>query len=164
MARLKGRSLGWLVRFGLVAASSELVYLGLYALVLVMRGSPLMAISLAGGFCLLLNSYLHARVTFRVRFAWSLMVGYVLIQLLGYGLGVAVTMALATMKVGTLAIAVISWIVWGLTSLMFTPLLYSSPGAAVVDRLSLGRNNDRASGRPNRSGSRRNQEQAHRRP
>ena len=151
MARLKGRSLGWLVRFGLVAASSELVYLGLYALVLVMRGSPLMAISLAGGFCLLLNSYLHARVTFRVRFAWSLMVGYVLIQLLGYGLGVAVTMALAHLKVGTLAIAFIPYAVWGLTSLLFTPLLYASPREAVVNRLDPRRHHGGPSGRANRN-------------
>lgn len=55
-------------------------------------GTPtLVAITVAGGICLLLNAVLHARISFRVRFQRQLLLHYLLIQaaclLLALGLG-----------------------------------------------------------------------------
>ena len=41
-----------------------------------------MAITLAGGLCLLINAVLHARISFRVRFHWRLLRDYLLVQAL----------------------------------------------------------------------------------
>jgi putative flippase GtrA len=72
-----------LLRYLLVGGSGELLYLGLFAMVVRSGLSNMVAISLAGGICLVFNAVLHARVSFRVRFSRSLLVRYLAIQALG---------------------------------------------------------------------------------
>jgi len=72
-----------LLRFLLVGGSGELLYLGLFALAVRSGLSNMVAISLAGGICLVFNAVMHARVSFRVRFSRSLLVSYLAIQSLG---------------------------------------------------------------------------------
>jgi putative flippase GtrA len=72
-----------LLRYLLVGGSGELLYLGLFALAVRSGLSNMVAISLAGGICLVFNSVMHARVSFRVRFSRSLLVRYIAIQSLG---------------------------------------------------------------------------------
>ena len=72
-----------LLRFLLVGGSGELLYLGLFALAVRAGLSNMVAISLAGGICLVFNAVMHARVSFRVRFSRSLLVRYIAIQSLG---------------------------------------------------------------------------------
>jgi putative flippase GtrA len=72
-----------LLRYLLVGGRGELLYLGLFAMVVRSGLSNMVAISLAGGICLVFNAVLHARVSFRVRFSRSLLVRYLAIQALG---------------------------------------------------------------------------------
>lgn len=80
-----------LVRFVLVGGCGEILYLVLFAVASRAGASTLVAITLAGGVCLLLNAVLHARISFRVRFHWRLLRDYLLVQglclLLALGLG-----------------------------------------------------------------------------
>jgi len=72
-----------LLRFLLVGGSGELLYLGLFALAVRAGLFNMVAISLAGGICLVFNAVMHASVSFQERFSRSLLVRYLAIQSLG---------------------------------------------------------------------------------
>ncbi|MFZ9753944.1 MAG: GtrA family protein [Cyanobium sp.] len=128
-----------LVRFLLVGGFGELLYLGLYLLVLqvtAQQAAP--AIAIAGGISLLVNAVLHARVSFRVPFSGGLLLRYVAIQLLCLGLSVALGALLQRLGLPSPVIGLISGLAWTITSFVLTRRSYQTsslrPQPAAADR------------------------------
>ena len=136
LARLADSSL---VRFALVGGFGELLYLGLYALIWQLGGhqAPL-AIGLAGAICLVVNSLLHARVSFRVAFSGALLLSYAAIQLLCLALSVALGAQLQRFGLPGLWIAILSGLAWTVTSFLLTRRSFQAGrlrrGPAAADR------------------------------
>lgn len=122
------RSLPWfrftVVRFGLVGALGELLYLLLYGLFLTLTNHTATTLALAGGICILVNAYTHSRITFRVKFNWRLMTGYLQIQLLGFGLAFLAGVMLERLNIGKWWIALITYTLWTAMSYLLTSTLY----------------------------------------
>jgi len=117
------------LRFLLVGACSEVLYLALYALIVGLGGSSGLAIALAGGVCLLLNGFLHARFSFRVRYHWRLQLDYLLIQLLGLALALASGSLLQRLGWPPALIGPATLVPWAATSFLLTRWRYRRRGA-----------------------------------
>jgi putative flippase GtrA len=122
-----------LLRYLLVGGSGELLYLGLFALAVRAGLSNMVAISLAGGICLVFNAVMHARVSFRVRFSRSLLVRYIAIQ----SLGMLVSLLTAAMLErlprpfsSSLVVGLASYGSWSALSFGLTRAAYRRSGAA----------------------------------
>ena len=125
-----------LVRFGIVGLLGEALYFLLYGLFISLTGSTSSSLALAGGICILVNAYSHSRITFRVRFSGRLLLGYVQIQILGFGLAFLSGLALEHAGAGKWLIALITYLLWSIASFLLTRLLYSDQGArAKLDRV-----------------------------
>jgi len=135
-ARLRGSSL---VRFLLVGGFGELLYLGLYGLMLQLtaqRAAP--AIAIAGSVSLLVNAVLHARVSFRVAFRVALLLRYALIQVLCLGISVALGAQLQRLGFSVLVVGVLSGAAWTVTSFVLSRRYFQAgalrPAPAATDR------------------------------
>jgi putative flippase GtrA len=114
------------VRFGFVALLGEAFYFLLYGLVLTLTNSTSATLAIAGGICLLLNAYIHSRVTFRVRFSRKLLIGYLLIQLIGFILSFIVGLALEKSGTDKWVIAFVTYAIWAAISFLLTKIVYGS--------------------------------------
>lgn len=112
------------VRFGIVALVGEALYFFLYALFLSLTGNTATTLALAGGLCIVVNAYSHSRITFRVEFSWGLLMGYLLIQLLGFALAFLLGLALEKAGASQLLIAFATYAIWASLSYLLTRLLY----------------------------------------
>jgi putative flippase GtrA len=112
------------VRFGIVGLLGELLYLLLYAIFISLTNHTASTLALAGGICILVNSYSHSRITFRVKFGWKLMLGYLQIQLLGFGLAFISGLALEKFGASKWLIALLTYTLWTMTSYFLTSTLY----------------------------------------
>ncbi len=112
------------VRFGIVSLLGEGLYFLLYGLFLTLTGSTSSTLALAGGLCILVNAYSHSRITFRVRFSKRLLMGYLLIQLFGFGLAFLSGLALEQAGTGKWWIALITYVLWSTASFILTRVLY----------------------------------------
>lgn len=118
------------LRFLVVGACSEALYLILYALILKLGGGSLLAIALAGTICLGLNGFLHARISFRVRFRWSLMREYMLIQSLCLGLALGSGALMQRLGWSQAVIGLATLLLWAGTSFLLTRWRYRRGEAA----------------------------------
>lgn len=117
------------VRFGLVGLISEALFFIIYGTIISLSSSnSSLALGIAGGVCILVNSYAHSRVTFRVSFRYRLLAGYLLIQLAGYGIAFALGIALARIKMNSWLIAIITYTVWTVLSFLLTRSLFLKGG------------------------------------
>ena len=114
------------VRFGLVALFGEALYFLLYGLLLSVTNSTSMTLAIAGGICILVNAYIHSRVTFRVQFSWKLLLGYLQIQLVGFVLAFFIGLALERAGTDKWFIALITYIIWAGLSFILTKIVYRS--------------------------------------
>lgn len=114
------------VRFGLVALFGEALYFILYGLLLALTDSTSMTLAIAGGICILVNAYIHSCVTFRVKFSWKLLIGYLQIQLAGFVLAFFIGLALEGAGTGKWLIALITYVVWAGLSFILTKIVYRS--------------------------------------
>jgi putative flippase GtrA len=122
-----------LLRFLLVGGSGELLYLGLFALAVRSGLSNMVAISLAGGICLVFNAVMHARVSFRVRFSRSLLVRYLAIQALGLLVSLLTAAMLERLPKpfsSSLVVGLASYGAWSALSFGLTRAAYRRSGAA----------------------------------
>lgn len=108
------------IRFLLVGAVGELIYLALYALASQAGLGTMAAITLAGGVCLGLNAFLHARISFRVTYRWSLLRDYLAVQLLCLALALGAGALLERLGVSRPVIAVTTMVLWGGISFLLT--------------------------------------------
>ena len=108
------------LRYLLVGALGEVIYLALYAIATQGGLSTLAAITLAGGVCLVLNAYLHARISFRVRYHWSLLRDYLAVQLLCLALALGAGALLERLGTSQSLIALVTLVLWGGTSFLLT--------------------------------------------
>jgi len=114
-----------IVRFGVVGLLSEALFFIIYGIVLSLsRNNTSLALGIAGGICILVNSYAHSRVTFRVRFRYRLLIGYFLIQLVGYATAFALGIALEKKNMDSWLIAIITYTVWTVLSFLLTRSLF----------------------------------------
>ena len=118
-----------LVRFGIVGLLGEGLYFLLYGLFISLTGSTSSSLALAGGICILVNAYSHSRITFRVRFSGRLLLGYVQIQFLGFGLAFLSGLALEYAGTSKWLIALITYLLWSVASFLLTRLLYGDQSA-----------------------------------
>ena len=116
------------VRFGIVGLLGELLYLLLYGIFLGLTNRTATTLALAGSICILVNAYNHSRITFRVKFSWRLMLGYLQIQLLGFGLAFISGLALEKLGAGKWLIALLTYTLWTVTSYFSTSTLYQKEG------------------------------------
>ncbi|MEY4353598.1 MAG: hypothetical protein RLZZ609_1839 [Cyanobacteriota bacterium] len=116
------------VRFGIVGLLGELLYFLLYGIFLGLTNHTATTLALAGGICILVNAYSHSRITFRVKFSWRLMLGYLQIQLLGFGLAFISGLALEKLGTGKWLIALLTYTLWTVTSYFLTSTLYQKEG------------------------------------
>jgi putative flippase GtrA len=114
-----------IVRFGVVGLFSEALFFIIYGIVLSLsRSNTSLALGIAGGICILVNSYAHSRVTFRVRFGYRLLIGYFLIQLVGYATAFALGIALEKVNADSWIIAIVTYSVWTVLSFLLTRSLF----------------------------------------
>lgn len=113
------------IRFGIVSLFSEALYFILYGLVLrLSNNDSSMALAIAGCICIIVNSYVHSRVTFRVKFRLKLLLGYVMIQVLGFLISFPIGVALKRLDTGKWLIAIITYTLWAGISFVLTRILY----------------------------------------
>jgi putative flippase GtrA len=116
------------VRFGIVALLGEGLYFLLYGLFLTITGSTSSTLAIAGGICILVNAYSHSRLTFRVPFSKRLLLGYMQIQLFGFGLAFFSGLALEQAGTGKWWIALVTYALWSTASFILTRVLYRTQG------------------------------------
>lgn len=109
-----------LVRFVLVGGCGEIFYLVLFAAASRAGASNLVAITLAGGICLLINAVLHARISFRVRFHWRLLRDYLLVQALCLLLALGLGWLLGQLSTPAMLVAVSTVLLWSSLSFLLT--------------------------------------------
>jgi putative flippase GtrA len=122
-----------LLRYLLVGGSGELLYLGLFALGVAAGMTNQLAISLAGGICLVFNAVLHARVSFRVRFSVSLFLRYTAIQALGFLVSLQSAAMLERMPKpfsSPIVVGPVSYAVWAGLSFWLTRAIYRRSSGA----------------------------------
>ena len=108
------------LRFLLVGALGELTYLALFAIASRAGLTTLVAITLAGGICTVLNGFLHARISFRVRFHWRLLRDYLAVQLLCLSLVLGVASLMERVGSKPSVIAVATMVLWAGASFLLT--------------------------------------------
>jgi putative flippase GtrA len=114
-----------LFRFGLVGLISEVLFFIIYGIILsVSSNNTSLALAIAGVVCIVINSYAHSRVTFRVRFHFRLLVGYLVIQLTGYAVAYAIGIELERLRIDSWIIAIIAYSVWTALSFILTQTLF----------------------------------------
>jgi len=109
-----------LVRFMLVGGCGEVLYLVLFAAASQAGASNLLAITLAGSICLLINAVLHARISFRVRFHWQLLRDYLLVQALGLLLALGLGWLLGRLSAPPMLVGVATLVLWSGISFLLT--------------------------------------------
>lgn len=113
------------VRFGIVSLFGETLYFILYGLVLkASNNNSSTALAVSGGICIVVNSYTHSRVTFKVKFRWRLLIGYLMIQVLGFLIAYSIGVALERLDAGKWLIAIITYTLWAGISFVLTRTLY----------------------------------------
>ena len=112
------------LRFLLVGALGELTYLALFAIASRAGLSTLVAISLAGTICTLLNGFLHARISFRVRFRRTILRDYLAVQLLCLSVALGVGALMERLGSESAVIAVVTWVLWAGASFLLTRWRY----------------------------------------
>lgn len=112
------------VRFGLVGLAGEALYFILYGLVYTFTRNNTAALAFSGGVCIAVNSYSHARFTFRVRFSWGLLWRYLLIQLIGFSLAFFIGLVLEQAGTQAWLIALLSYVIWAGLSFLLTRAVY----------------------------------------
>lgn len=116
-----------LIRFIVVGALSEALYLLLFTLASHAGVGTLQAITIAGGICLTINSVLHARISFRVRFRWQLLLDYLVIQLFCLLLALALGWMLERLRFPPLGVGVATLVLWSGTSFLLTRWRFQRP-------------------------------------
>jgi len=119
------------VRFGIVSLANEAIYFVLYWFALRLTGNTMATLAIAGGICILLNAYTHARITFRVRLHWGLLLGYLQIQILGFSLSFVIGVLAKSVGVSNLLTALLTYTVWALCSFLLTCRLFQRRDPAV---------------------------------
>lgn len=125
LPRLQNRLLRHsLLRFILVGGLGEGLYLLLYSLAVGVAGSSLIAISVAGTTCLVVNAFLHARISFRLDFRWRMLFSYTLIQ--GFCLFLTLTLGwiLDHHRVSATGVGWASLLFWSSLSFLLTRFFY----------------------------------------
>jgi putative flippase GtrA len=120
------------VRFGLVSLANEGLYFILYWLAYQLTKNTTATLAIAGGICVLVNGYTHARVTFQVRFHLRLLLGYLQVQLLCFGLSFLVGMLAKNAGAGEVLIAFLTYTFWALCSYFLSRRLFRSSPAKTV--------------------------------
>jgi putative flippase GtrA len=128
-----------LLRFILVGGLGEGLYLLLYSLAVRAGSSSLIAISVAGSTCLVVNAFLHARISFRLDFRWRMLAGYALIQ--GFCLILTLTLGwiLDNRGASTAGVGLASLLFWSCLSFLLTRFFYRrttgvDPSAGLASR------------------------------
>lgn len=116
-----------LVRFVLVGGCGELLYVVLFMAATRAGLHSRMAVMLAGTICLAINAVLHARISFRVRFRWSLLVDYLLIQSVGLLLAMGLAWILERQRLSAALIGVATLLVWACCSFLLTRWRFQRP-------------------------------------
>jgi hypothetical protein len=116
------------VRFGVVALFGEGIYFLLYGFLIQLTNSTSKTLAIAGGICILLNAYIHSRITFAVNFTWRLLLGYLQIQLIGFGLAFVIGLILEAVHAGKWIIALVTYALWSCASYILTRVLYRAEG------------------------------------
>jgi putative flippase GtrA len=122
------------VRFGLVSLANEGLYFILYWLAYQLTRNTTATLAIAGGICVLVNGYTHARITFQVRFNLRLLLGYLQIQMLCFGLSFLVGILAKRAGAAEVLIAFLTYTFWALCSYFLSRRLFrSSPSMLVLD-------------------------------
>jgi putative flippase GtrA len=108
------------LRFLLVGALGELTYLALFAIASRAGLSSMGAITLAGAICIILNGFLHARISFRVRFRWALLRDYLAVQLLCLAVALGAGALMERLGSEPSIIAVATYVLWAGISFSLT--------------------------------------------
>jgi putative flippase GtrA len=113
-----------ILRFFLVAALGELTYLALFAIATRAGLDTMAAITLAGAICIIQNSILHARISFRVRFHWTLLRDYLAVQLLCLAVALGAGALMEKLGSESAVIAVATYVLWAGASFLLTRWRY----------------------------------------
>ena len=112
------------LRYLLVSALGELTYLALFAIASRAGLSNLVAITLAGAICIIQNGFLHARISFRVRFGGNLLRDYLAVQLLCMAAALGAGALLEKLGSKSAVIAVATYVLWAGASFLLTRWRY----------------------------------------
>lgn len=116
-----------LVRFVLVGGCGELLYFVLFMAAARAGLDSRLAVVLAGAICLAINAVLHARISFRVRFRWSLLIDYLLIQGVGLLLALGLAWILERQRLSSALIGLATLLVWACCSFLLTRWRFQRP-------------------------------------
>jgi putative flippase GtrA len=112
------------LRYLLVSALGEVTYLALFAIASWAGLSTLVAITLAGAFCVIQNGFLHARISFRVRFCRTILRDYLAVQLLCMAAALGSGALMEKLGAKSAVIAVVTWVLWAGASFLLTRWRY----------------------------------------
>ena len=112
------------LRFLLVGVLGELTYLALFAIASHAGLGTMESITLAGAICTVLNGFLHARISFRVRFRWALMRDYLAVQLFCLSLALGAGALMDKVGAEPAMIAVSTMVLWAGASFLLTRWRY----------------------------------------
>ena len=112
------------LRFLLVSALGEITYLALFAVASRAGFSNLVAITLAGAICIIQNGFLHARISFRVRFGGTLLRDYLAVQLLCMAAALGAGALMEKLGSKSAVIAVATYVLWAGASFLLTRWRY----------------------------------------
>jgi hypothetical protein len=112
------------LRYLLVSALGELTYLALFAIASRAGFNNLVAITLAGAFCVIQNGFLHARISFRVRFVGTLLRDYLAVQLLCWAAAIGAGALMEKLGAKSAVIAVATYVLWAGASFLLTRWRY----------------------------------------
>ncbi len=116
-----------LVRFVLVGGCGELLYFVLFMAASRAGLDSRAAVVLAGAICLGLNAVLHARISFRVRFRWPLLIDYLLIQGAGLLLALGLAWVLERQRLSAALIGLATLLLWACCSFLLTRWRFQHP-------------------------------------
>ncbi len=108
----------------MVALAGEALYFILYGLVYHFTTNNTAALTSSGGICIALNSYMHARFTFKLSFGWGLLWSYLLIQLTGFLFAFYIGLALEKAGAEPWMISFLTYVVWAGLSFLLTRAVY----------------------------------------
>jgi putative flippase GtrA len=120
-------------RFCLVSLGNEGLYFILYWLALQLTRDTTVTLAIAGSICIAVNAYTHARITFRVRFHWRLLLGYLQIQILCFALSFVVGILAKNAKASEFLIAFLTYTFWALLSFLLSRSLFQNSPSTRID-------------------------------
>ena len=112
-----------LVRFVGVGIIGEILYLILFGIFTSLDFKSTISVLLSGFICIVFNSYLHAKFSFKIAYDFRFLIQYIFIQLICLVTTYMFSFLFVLLRMDNLAIAFSTLVLWGILSFSLINLL-----------------------------------------